>query len=558
MTTNDNMIPKEHPNTRVVVLCLAGALFVFLFFTLLNISKPFSSDEPCYVLCARDHAVSGSLSPEILAHPPLFTLINGNLMKVFKTPIILKLWGMALGLGSILLMFLLGRACGGGKLRATLAALLLGMSPLFIQGSLLIDPDNTLITFFLLAMLLSFFKEYWFLFCGTFLMCLWSKMTASVPILFVFSIWVVWESLNVIKPRRGGLVLVSLGTGLALFLITFRLFSEFTGLPFRTPFEYLYGAFFCKRVSDSGALLRQVLQFTLWAGLPLCFLWAAAAIRAVRAGKNNLDMLAVLFSIVMGVGYLFVGGTPFGFPKYQVPVLTLGCWLASGFLLETLKDLKGRYGYTAVCLLAGVAAIVVIGDPIYTLRFLIRGATAAGQGITGYIAALAAQTVAPLVLAGIFFLLLRKVPVSAGRRVVASAVLACFSQFIGMDILQARPHNTLYTYGATGVEEAVKLAAAALEKGGKTAQPNEIWCYLSLNGFDVKSTTGEFWNNSAVISAAISDPDYKVIAYGMTFNTLEQMRFFTSVDTTSAMVAGGWRKNVAGSYEVWTRPINNK
>jgi hypothetical protein len=540
----------------ITALFLAGALGFFILFALFNLGKPFSSDEHWFVIAAHGYAASGALSPETLIHPPLYTLINGVLLGTFKNPAILKLWGMALGLGGMALMFLLGPASGAGRSRSSLAALLLGMSPLFIQGSLMLDTDNTLVTFFLLAMLLALFKERWFFFCVAFLMCIWSKITAALPIFLVFSAWAAWDIFE--GRRRGAAVFISLVAGLALFLVSFRFFCWHTGLSFRMPFEYLYSSFILKRISGGGAFFRQVLQFSIWTGLPMCLLWLGGAARAVRAGKRNLDTLAVLFSVVIGAGYFFVGGTPFGFPKMQVPAFTLGCWLASGLILEAVEDLCKRPLFTAACLLAGASLIVASGDPIYTLRFAIRSELAAGHAISASIGAFAAQVSFQLILGGVFWLLLRKTSLPAGRAAIASAALACFSQFIGMDILQTRAHNTLYTYGATGMEEAVNLAASALKNGGKAALPLEITGYLNLKGFNLKMTSNKFWADAGAVSAAVSDPEYKVIIYGAPFNTLEQMRLLTGRETAASLAANGWACGAAGSYEIWTRKMISK
>jgi hypothetical protein len=537
-------------------LWLAGALVFFLVFALLNLGKPFSSDEHWFVIAAHDYAVSGGLSPETLIHPPLYTLVNGTLLNIFKTPVALKLWGLSLGLGSLALMFSLGTASGAGRPRSALAALLLGKSPLFIQGSLMLDTDNTLVTFFLLAMLLACSRERWFLFGGAFLMCTWSKMTAALPILFVFSAWAAWDIHE--GGRRGSAILFSLGAGLALFLVSFRLFCWYNGLSFRTPFEYLYCSFIVKRVSGGGAFFRQVLQFSIWAGLPMCLIWLGAAARAIKAGKRDMDLLASVFSVVIGAGYLFIGGTPFGFPKMQVPAFTLGCWLASGPILEAAEDLWEKPLFTAACLLSGAALVVAAGDPIYTLRFVIRNEMAAGQGIAAATAAFAAQASFPLLLGAAFWLLLRKTSLPAGRRLAACAALACSCQFIGMDVLQAGPHNTLYTYGATGMEETINLADLALKNGGKAALPLEITGYLNLKGHKLKMTSNKFWADAAAVGSAVSDPDYKVIIYGAPFNTLDQMRLLTSGKTAADLAANGWEKRRSGSYEIWTRKVIKK
>lgn len=551
MTITD--IPKtaERSGPGSAALFLGAALLSFALFVLFNAWKPASSDEHWFLIAADNYARSGSLAPENLIHPPLYTLVNGSLLKIYKTPAALKLWGGALGLGSMGLMFLLGRACGAGRERSALAALLMGLAPLFIQGSLLLDTDNTLVVFSLLAMLLALLKERWLFFCAAFLLCLWSKLTASLPILAVFAAWGTFDVFG--GRRRGALLLVSLAAGLALFLVSFASFCAVSGLPFGMPFDYIYATLFSKRITGGGGgVLLQVLQFSLWAGLPFCFLWLTAAARAAGSG-NSLDRLALLFSAVIGAGYFFLGGTPFGFPKFQIPAFVLGCWLVSGPVAEAVGSLRNERALAAGCFLAGTAAVAAAGDPLYTLRFLVRGALAAGQGAGGHLTALAAQAVLPAALAAVFWFLLRKTVVPAGQRVIVAAGLACFCQFTGMDLLQVRPHNTLYTYGATGILETVALTGAELGEGGQAALPLEIAGYLRLKGADIKTTRDSFWSDPEALKAAISDPGYRAIIYGVPFNTIGQIKVLTSADTAAALAAGGWGRKMSGSYQVWTR-----
>lgn len=556
MRTADNPGSCDRAGTGAGSLRLLAAFFVFVLVAAFNFGKPPSSDEHWFVIAADNYASSGALAPGTLIHPPLYTLVNGSLLKIFKTPAALKLWGGALGLGSMALMFFLGRACGAGRERAGLAALLMGTAPVFIQGSLLLDTDNTLVVFSLLAMLLGLVKERWYFFCGAFLLCLWVKLTACLPILVVFLAWAAADLFR--GGKTGAKLLLSLAAGLALFLASFGIFCLAADLPFSMPFVYMYGTIFSKRIPGGGSVLLQGLQFALWVGLPFCMLWIAAAVRAARAGERNLDLLAVFFSAAIGAGYFFVGGTPFGFPKFQMPAFVLGCWLVSGLALEALRDFGSERRLFAGLLIGGAAFITAAGDPIYTLRYLLRVEMAAGRGTAWHMAVLSAQAAAPVLLAGFFWFLTRKTIVQAGRRAAAALLLACFSQFIAMNLMQSVPRNTLYTYGADGMEEAVSLAASALAEGGKAALPREIVGYLRLKGFAVEITHDRFWSDQAAINSAVSDPDCKVIIYGAPFNTLEQMKILTGERTAAALAAAGWRNSPAGSYQVWTRTARKK
>jgi len=531
-------------------LLLAGAFLSFFAFAAVSSAKPFTSDEYWLVLWARDYAVSGSLPLDALMHPPLYSSLNAALFYFFKEPSALKIFGAVIGAGSMVLMYLLGLAAGAGKLRASLAVLLLGLSPLFIQASLLLDTDNTLVTFFLLAMLLSLLRQRWGLLCGMFLLCLWSKLTACLPILLVLSGWALWALSR--GEKRGWSVLAALFAGAGLFLLSFFVYCSVTGLPFAKPFIYVYRAFFC-RISGEPGLPRQALQLCLWSGPAFCLLWLAAAARALGRGKPDLDLLAALLSAAIGLGYVFVGGAPFGFPKYQVPAFVLGCWLVSGLVKEAFEG-TGCGPLHIALLLAGTGLAVAAGDPIYTLRFVVREALAAGQSAGGALKQLAVQVSLPLLTGAAVWFLTASRGKNTLHRVAAAIAVVCFAQFAGEDILQLKGHNTIYTYGSTGTSEAVRLSGAALEKGGKGAFPPEIAVYLRLAGFDQGPGENAFWSDAAAIRAAALDPDYKIVMYGTPFNTLAQLGVLNSSGTVSAFSGAGWRRTSAGSYQVWLRP----
>lgn len=534
-----------------VALLPGLAFFIFVMFALANAGKSFTADESWFVIDALDHLSSGAEATMTLiyGHTPLYPIITGFLMGVFKTPAALKVFGAVVGLASMTLMWLLGRACGVGKSRAALAVLLLGMSPLFIQGSMLLDIDNTLVVLFLLAGLLALFKEKWLLLAAALTLLLWVKLTASLPLLLVFFAWGLWGVFR--GERRGAQVLLAICAGLAAFLLSFYVYCYLDGFPFGMPFSFLYGAFFSKKISSDGGGLQQVVQFLLWSGPAFFLLWLSAAVRAFRSGKPDLDMLAALLSLVIGAGYLFVGGTPFGFPKYQVPAFVLGCWLVSGLAADALNGwFKPRY---ALVILAGAAVVAAAGDPLYTLRFLIRGALASGHGTGGYIPLLAVQAATPLLLTAVFWFLGRKFFLSSGKAVFAALSMACFSHCLGADLLQSKSYNTLYTYGSTGVHEAAQLASSALKEKGKGFFPAEITASLRLKGFDVEAVKNKFWSDETALKAAASDPEGRIVLYGIPFNTLDQIRLLEGPGVSSAFIAAGWRKVSAGSYKGWTR-----
>jgi len=82
MTMTDTPKTVERSGPGSASLFLGAALLSFALFVLFNAWKPASSDEHWFLIAADNYARSGSLAPENLIHPPLYTLVNGSLLKI--------------------------------------------------------------------------------------------------------------------------------------------------------------------------------------------------------------------------------------------------------------------------------------------------------------------------------------------------------------------------------------------------------------------------------------------------------------------------------------------
>lgn len=526
----------------IQVVALAAG---FVFF-LAGFGKPYSSDEFWFLAKACEYPSAVFFNREIVIHPPFYTLLTAWLMALFSSPLAARLTGLACCAGAVLLLVKAGGAAGGGR-RALTAAALLAISPAFIRAALILDIDNTLITLAAAAMALAVVKRRPALLAPLFFFALWSKLTACVPLAAVFLLHAGWED-RLDGGSRLRATASALVAAAAAWAASFFLFCEWKNLPFGDPFRYMFFAAGTKTLSPAGAS-AQALQAALWAGPPLCVLALIGLKSPFLRGASPLDRLSLLIVAVIGAGHLFVGGTPFGFPKFQIPALPFLCWLAAG----TIARAPGISLFAAAA--AGLATLA--GDPLYTLRFSMREAAALASAvdlqsaIAPCVLKLAAQILLPFLPAAAAVLVFRR---RLGLRGAAAAGLAAAfaGQAVAMNLMQVRGYNSAYNYGATGLDGAARAARAALEGGGKAMLPLEVYGTLRVSGIRLDKTADAAWRDERIVEA-ISSGEYRVLVYGIASNTVEQVRFLRGPVAVALLRSGGWRPDRSGAYEIWSR-----
>ncbi|KAF0126983.1 MAG: hypothetical protein FD189_748 [Elusimicrobia bacterium] len=531
---------RHCPQSVPGALRAAAAGAAGLLFFVIGFREPYSSDEFWFLVKAWDFLGSGSLDGESMIHPPLYLLLTSGLVAAFDSPLAARLTGLLCCASAALLIKKAGEADGDAR-RAAAAAAMLVLSPAFIKAALVLDTDNTLITLGAAAMALAAVRERRFLLSPIFFFCLWSKLTACVPLAAAFLVHAAWED-----RRSGGgrtrSTALALSAGLAAWALAFYLFCMLNGLPFAAPFEYMYSAVFSKSVAPASAYY-QVLQAALWAGLPLCGLFLLGLPRTFTGTASSLDRLSLSVCAIIGVGYIFVGGTPFGFPKFQIPAWPFICWLAAGAALKAPGP--------ALWAAAAAALALYAGDPLYSLRFSLREALASGADLSLPAAKLAAQLALPLLPAAAAAVLFRKT--LGARRALAAGLTAVFvGQSLALNALQAGSYNSAYNYGGKGLAGAAALAGEALKDGGKVIAPLEIYGTLRLSGLKPERLPNSLWERDRLLAAA-ADADYKGVVYGIPSNTVEQVRLLRHPGTVSLFGAEGWRFERRGTYEIWTR-----
>ena len=176
-------------------------------------------------------------------------------------------------------------------------------------------------------------------------------------------------------------------TGALLFLLTWWLYCRATGVSFDGPFGYLVASFtettVGKRAGGLSFYAQNLIYLCLWGFNPfLMLLFALDGLRRFRHWKTTRTITNGdtywLCAATLLVGYTFVGGALFGFPKYQIPALPLMALAISDGI--NLKQTDKTPDDTAFNWIGGITAVAFFFTPdlLYIIRYSMRMAKATG------------------------------------------------------------------------------------------------------------------------------------------------------------------------------------
>lgn len=384
-----------------------------------------------------------------LWHPPGYLLLLGLWRRVDPGggEAWLRLFGVACGLGTVLLTAALGRLAGG-PLAGALAALLLALSPFAVQSALLLDVEGTLLPLTAAACALLTLRAIGggspqgrpagrlpspsslAAVAAAFGAVLWAKPVTGLAVFLALLIWT--------AVRRGPacaarLALAGAAGGGGALLLWLGV-AALTGLPPLRPAQDLVAAL--GQVGGGRPLplvyLVGLIRGAQWLHpLFLCLLVAAPlALRRHQPG-------AALLAAGGGAALLLLGKLAAGYPKYLAGPLPLLAAVAgaalAGWLAAGARRPETLVGWTALGAAAG-AGLTAPGPDA-----LVRGAGL--QALTLWLAAGAA-----LLALGWRLGAARPAALSLGLLAGAGLTTAAYQATL--------PVSTAYFYGASGQAEA--------------------------------------------------------------------------------------------------------
>ena len=284
-----------------------------------------------------------------------------------------------------LLLWLAVLAIVAWRDRANIALMLLACFPAVCQSAAIVEIDQAFLPLVALLQVIAFEQlrkktSFFPLAAASFALALWGRLTT--PILLCFPLLLA----AFCTSRRCALqTAAAMLCGTFLFFASWSIYCIQARVHMAGPFEYLVGSFMDTTVGGRsggfGKYAQNIIYLCLWGFNPfiaLLFLldgWRRLK-RFLRSRVlENGDTLWLCAATII-LGYTVIGGSLFGFPKYQIPALPL----VALCLAEALESLKWD---KALCGFAAVALLIFLGsnDGLYFLRMPLREHLALGTPI---------------------------------------------------------------------------------------------------------------------------------------------------------------------------------
>lgn len=433
-------------------------------------------DEPAFVVSSIPVDVQPPLYQSLLL---FYSRMLGNTEWVFRS------FGVICNLLSAFFLYLIGERIykNMGKMAVFLYLLL----PVVIQGSLLPDIDNSLLTMF---MLLFTFIYLWTSatlqrqlgFAIFFFILLWTKNTT--PYLYLIIIPVMeWFQTKKLWSAGLSLILGLITTGLFyISLYCFSLFSPanyYAGAIGHNNSYFLAGLNQLFRLKTILFVLYNINTFVLWCG-PVLIILGFFSIMFIRkeSSRQNKGALVFLYlqAVLVSAGYFIIKTTAAGFPKYTFPACAFLSLLVAYVFVINHKKLFEFKIRDSVLFLSGMAGwIFFIRDPLYSgqvlrleLFYMPGFANIVFQQITHYLFLYTMLTILFL----IFWLMLKN---------SLKAVLFFFLLYALMtNFFQAfASYNVRYAYGEKGFSAATRYLQAGHVRYNQILSRYDLQYYLS-------------------------------------------------------------------------------
>jgi 4-amino-4-deoxy-L-arabinose transferase-like glycosyltransferase len=559
---------------RGVVLVAAGLIALGLILGALGLARPIGQDETFNLMAARLLVSSrpivddGSGGTALLYQPPLYPWLLSR-AQAWLGP---QIWAMRvvgwLGFALTgLLLFVLVRRLGpgtrDGDVAALLALALYVMSPMGLQGIAVTDIDPAVLPAWtvLWILLLLWYAEGQ---CAPRLTALAAATAGGFALKLSTPSVVVAVSLLVLAmtPRHRHVAVKAAGAaaaGAAFFAGSYTLWGAGRGLAVANLLAYLGGRVVLVATEAPSILIalpKTSAELALWMS-PFMLLLAMGAVSwGLGRADWRLRLIATLGGVLLA-GYLVVGGTTFGYPKYHAPALPILCalvglWAAPGLRGADRDVLKTGFILGILVLMWN---LLVVGDLLFVLRYKYRWAAAMGDPTASNILRHAAWRGVGL--------LLPALPVTAvlarrlggwGPRLRVALLVTIMGSLPATDIIQAAASFGPSHYGEVGAEATAKFLRARLDPAARVIATREILFLLGKlenpSRWPLSSAT---WNDPERFGRELTDPRLGAVVYGIAANTIQQYRrVFRDPDVLEILRARFQQERIGG-YTVWWR-----
>lgn len=557
---------------RPQLAALAAVIILSAYLGLLRLSHPASQDELCEYVAAssifsaeRRDSFSG-VGSALDLQPHLYQFLQaaafgqlGEKETSARAVGVLAMAGSSVAVFFSVLMFGAGGRPSNGRAALTAGALF-SFLPSSVQGGLNLHPDGSLLVLLTLSLAYCFVQFYregtshrGALFAAALAAALWCRLATPLFSVGVFFLFIFYA-----KGRDAARKLALwAAAGVLLFVATWYAYCVSYGFQFSAPFNYLISAFTGKAPATLTALARQaataLTYVFLWTGAAggLMFLTHGIKVIRERAGSRvspGPDLVYLVLGASLVLGYSFIGGDAFGFPKYQAPGLALLC-VFSGLQLARAGLFPDRKHALLLIIYGAVLAGLVWGDPIYVMRYRLRELMAAGSPVLPEAGILAVRT---LLFCGALYWIACKFAKIYQRAVYSVLPGLSIGTALGLSVLQSfAGYQTNYSYGAEEAAPAADSVKNNIPHGARVLATSDI---QRLLGYTPESYVNDrVWNEGNLLLETVKSSDTAAVVYGVATNTVRQVRAFEADGKIKAELERNFEKSRIGTSTVWIR-----
>lgn len=551
---------------RWKVVALLGALALgYLWWVRPLVSRPLMADEVHYAELAMKPRPA--VAPLIL-HPPLYPdllraseALLGWRLETFRWLGVLCFLAQ-LGLVYAMAQRLQSRA-------GPLAALMWLTHPMAIQGSLILDVDNTLLAVWMSAWLLVWLESPWPLRSNDCLrlglllfLSLWTKLSTPWALLLALLGFSLQQ-----RQLKAGIAAVAhiAAWGIGCFVISALLYQRADGMSLAVVWQHNTSSVMQGLPGTSGPvgaeLVNRLGRLSLWFNpglLALAALIGAWLItRRVHLATPKSGLIW-WYLLLVGVGYCVVRGTHFGFAKYHYPVLpTLIALVSAGCVALGFPTTKRHWwviGGTG--LVAALACRFVVGDVLYLVNYTLRMAfLAAPAQVPDLFRSIALRVAGWALLWALCWLAVRyTVHMGAALSLMMSLLILALSMNLATNVLQrTTAYSTTYCYGRSARD--LRALADWLKQEHRrdpTASwvgPEDVFVRTQIRNYQEKN----FWEGPMPLLKALGDGRVRGVIVSPIYNSIGTYREILQDPDVEQALRLGFDAQQHGEYTVWLR-----
>lgn len=551
---------------------LTLAILVFLVGVFVKLDAPLVEWDETYLSAAELIVQKGKLTAPG-DNPPLYILFLAQWFTFFgQSASIARLANAVVLLLTGYVVYQTAKSLGNKK-SGMLAAAVYLLTPVVIQGSTLMDTGDTSLLplgFSLFMWMVirgfqtSFSRLNIFLVALALTLCFWLKITSSIGLLVGVCFWLLLKRKS-LHPDSRKAVIAGIILGIIFFLTTWISFSMilldknscstvllFPFSSFRTNLTEV--SLFIKITKTILYALRIAFWFSPF--LLVLFLSIPWLIKRQEYRENSVYLSFLGWTgFFYFFGYLIIGGSSWGFPRYQAAILpfftvSIAVFITPLLNIFTRKEVSVFFG-SIICIV--LLYSFVLDDPLLLLNLKFKEAVLSGSigsFVMKFFVTVAFYLTIPMftifILRGALF----------NKNFMEKFALFLFIGIITSNLFLNIKHiksadATSYEYGARGKNEVVAFVLGQIDKGDTVlATPQFLY---EFSHKQVPNVPWRVWISTGSVFKELRESKPKVFILGLTTHTVRQLQDIHAHPQIKSILNKEYQLYKIGTYSVWIK-----